>query len=433
MGLFDLPENVSFLKSIPSEIEVSEEVDHILEFFLDYLEKIYGFEGVGIQIVDYTKKIIKFYKMFIPIYPKEKVEEVEKIEIPLDIKGGICPFVAQNNFIVYFEDLSNLNIDLTYISSYDLTSLKVLKHFSHLIIPVDFEKKVVVIIHISSFTKKVLLKKDDIDKIRKISVNIGRVLYKTLKFKEIYQENEKLMIDILNSKKARDTFLAGINHEFKTPLNAIIGFSEYLMKVKEIDREKLANIANIINKNGNMLLSIIKEIIEVYKIDSGKVSIERIRFNLKDLVDEVISSLYPLYSKKKQKVVKKIKKDIYIESDRQKISHLLFNIVSNAIKYTPDKGKIEIGIIEEKESVKIYVKDNGMGISEDEIDNLFLPFKRGKNSYNTEEGSGLGLFVCSQIVKVLKGKIDVQSKIGEGSNFIIELPYGSKIAIALQG
>ncbi|HOJ49632.1 MAG TPA: HAMP domain-containing sensor histidine kinase [Spirochaetota bacterium] len=422
MGLFDIPENVSFLKSLPSEIDISEEVNNILEFFLDYLQKIYGFEGIGVQIVDYHNKVIKFYKIWIPSYSNDRIEKLKNIEIPLEMYGGICPFVVKNNFIVYFEDLSSLNIDLNYISSYDLFALKLLKHISHLIIPVDFENKVVLIIQISSFSRKVLLKKEEIEKIKKVAINIGRVLYKTLKFKDLYQENQKLMIDILNNKKARDTFLAGINHEFKTPLNAIIGFSEYLMKTKNIDLEKLHNISSIIHKNGEVLLSIIKEIIEVYKIDSGKVSIEKIKFNIKDVIEDTISSLYPLYSKKKHKIIKKLQ-DVDIESDKQKIYQLLYNIISNAIKYTKEKGKIEIGVEKEENLCKIYVKDNGIGISESDIPNLFIPFKRGANSYSMEEGSGLGLFICSQIIKVLKGDIKVESTLGKGSKFIIELPY----------
>jgi len=423
-----LPDNMNYLKSIPPELDTFEEVSQILDFTLKSIEKDYGFEGVGLQLVDYEKKILKFYKLHIPHIPEETLKEIENMEIPYDLTGGISVFVAQQNLVIFFDDVLNFNPEYYSISDYDRKSIDLLKHRTHLIVPIDFEKKVIALLHLSSFSKIIHLEKNQIERIKDISTHLGRVFYKTLSFKKIYEEKQSLILEQTKAREARDNLLAGISHELKTPLNAIIGFSDYLSKIKDTDTQKIHKIADIIHKNGKQLLTIIQEIIELYKINSGKIKINYSQIDARQLVKYVLASLEPLYLKKKHKISMKIE-NFFFQSDYNRIFQILTNLLSNAVKYTNPDGKILISAFIQEEKAWFTIKDNGIGIDEDEMKTLFTPFTRGKRASEKEEGSGLGLFLTHELVKILEGKIKVKSKKNSGSSFILIFPLEKKTSL----
>jgi len=417
------PETMSFLKTIPPALDSSIELDQILDFAMESIEKKYGFEGVGLQLVDYEKKKIKFTKLQIPSISKESLTEIENTEIPLNSSGGVCFFVVNQNFTVYFEDIQAINPELYYMTEYDARFIKLLKHRTHLIIPVSFEGKVVVLVHFSSYNKTVSLTKEQREKLKDISFSIGLAFYKTYNFKNIYEDNQQLVVDLIKAREARDLFLAGINHELKTPLNAVMGFSEYLSKTKNLEEKKVHRMANTIYKNGKTLLWLIQEIIEIYKISSGKVQSDIKKIHAPQLLSDIAEVLAPLYEAKNQEVVFK-SQNFYFSSDRQRINRVLTNLVGNAIKYTQEKGKIVVEATAKDGLVSFTIEDNGMGIEPEEQQDLFLPFRRGKKAYLKEEGSGLGLFVTNELVRVLEGEVFYKPK-AKGSVFTVLLPKKS--------
>ena len=279
------------LKTIPPALDSSIELDQILDFAMESIEKKYGFEGVGLQLVDYEKKKIKFTKLQIPSISKESLTEIENTEIPLNSSGGVCFFVVNQNFTVYFEDIQAINPELYYMTEYDARFIKLLKHRTHLIIPVSFEGKVVVLVHFSSYNKTVSLTKEQREKLKDIFFSIGLAFYKTYNFKNIYEDNQQLVVDLIKAREARDLFLAGINHELKTPLNAVMGFSEYLSKTKNLEEKKVHRMANTIYKNGKTLLWLIQEIIEIYKISSGKVQSDIKKIHAPQLLSDIAEVL----------------------------------------------------------------------------------------------------------------------------------------------
>lgn len=407
--------------TLPASLDTTVEINQILDFTLQSIEKNYGFEGVGIQIIDHEKKKARFYKLYMPHLSEEIIHQIEAIEIPLNASGGICNFVVQRNLPVYFEDIRKITLDPRFISESDMKSLKLLNHRTHLIIPVTFEGKVTTLLTLSSFSKTIKLSQEEIDVIKTLCINIGRVVYKTIYFQHMYHQNQNLMLDIIKAREARDNLLAGISHELKTPLNAVMGFSEYLSKIKSIEMNKLHEIADIIHKNGRHLLSIIQEVIEVYKINSGKINIDINEVSLADLVETISNSLNPLFESKKHRFECQVA-DLVIKSDYTRLSQILYNLLSNAIKYTPDKGIITLKAFEENNWVIFQISDNGIGMDQEDIENLFRPFQRGKAAYSKEEGSGLGLFITNELVKILDGEISVDSKPQKGSTFTLRFP-----------
>jgi len=227
--------------------------------------------------------------------------------------------------------------------------------------------------------------------------------------------------------RAKSTFLANMSHEIRTPLNGIIGFSEILSSSDKLDTQT-KKYASIIGTSANSLLSIINDILDMSKIESGHSQIHKEPTNLSKTCEEVVE----LFSAKAhQKSIELIfNADILphcLITDSGRVSQVLSNLLGNAIKFTPENGLITTSIKvinKSQESVKIgfSIKDTGIGIPKDKFHLLFEPFMQVDNEANRKyDGTGLGLFISFSIVSALGGVLDVKSEVGSGSEFFFEL------------
>lgn len=256
-----------------------------------------------------------------------------------------------------------------------------------------------------------ITKDSEISKIIKMQVNALQNGYI-----EIQKSNKK----IVEAEKIKTKFLSHISHELRTPLNSILGFSdllekEYIGKLNTKQKEYV----NDIKISSLHLLSMINEILDMSKIEAGAIKLTLKNFNISQAVTEVINILEPLIMKKKITLKTEIQ-NIDINADYQKIQQILFNLLSNAIKYTPDKGLIKITTIKDNNSLKISIKDNGIGISPKNHKKIFNKFEQLDQA--KENSTGLGLAITKELIKLHKGKIQVKSQVGEGANFVITLP-----------
>jgi len=237
--------------------------------------------------------------------------------------------------------------------------------------------------------------------------------------RELSEANLRLReLDLLKSM-----FIAGMSHELRTPLNSIIGFTGVLLlgmdgKITNKQQDHL----EIIKKNSHHLLTLINNIIDISKIEAGKVIPILEELNLLAMVQEIKDSFSVTAAKKDIMIYLKMSEKLNIRSDEQRLKQALINIVNNALKFT-DKGKIEIKAIKKKELVEISVKDTGIGIAKKDMDKLFKAFSQisVKGQINSE-GAGLGLYLTKKIINLLGGTIGVESEQGKGSEFIITLP-----------
>jgi len=249
--------------------------------------------------------------------------------------------------------------------------------------------------------------------------------------KEVKKRTDSLndaLIKAKNANKKKTTFLANMSHEIRTPLNSIIGFSQVLSQSSDLT-SKNNKYASIIESSAKSLLGIINDILDISKIESGNFEISLKETN----IDEIGEHVFDLFNNRA--LDKKIELDFSIDenipscvlSDGIRIRQVLSNFISNAIKFTPELGKIDfkISLIEEKEKnakIRFLVKDSGIGIPEDKIDNIFQPFIQVDNESNRQyEGTGLGLSICSHIIESLDSKVHVESSIGNGSTFWFDL------------
>jgi signal transduction histidine kinase len=228
------------------------------------------------------------------------------------------------------------------------------------------------------------------------------------------------------ANQAKSEFLARMSHELRTPMNSILGFGQILnMNIDEPLTVNQKNNVDYILKAGNHLLTLINELLDLSQIESGQVKISLGNVNVKSLVDELIVMVNPLASEKKIKIISRLSADpeFFVRADIMRLGQILLNLASNAIKYNRINGSLTFE--SEKTSDRrtcIKVKDTGVGIPKDKIDEVFKPFHRLGNESTKTEGVGIGLNISKGLIEVMGGSIEVDSVLGEGSCFTVYLP-----------
>ncbi len=227
--------------------------------------------------------------------------------------------------------------------------------------------------------------------------------------------------------KTKTTFLANVSHELRTPLNAILGFSEVIASETfgPLQNNQYRTYIGYIINSGRHLLSLINDILDLSRLESNNQKIDEKTISLYPLLEETMTivSHYP-GGQNRHISLSMPNKDILLKADERLLRQIFLNILSNAIKFTQDNGKIQIKVTQlQNKSLRLSFKDNGIGIPKDKINKLFQPFSQIKNAKNqTQEGSGLGLVLVKKMVERHQGSVQLKSKSGEGTNIIVEFP-----------
>ncbi|MBD3212873.1 MAG: PAS domain S-box protein [Candidatus Lokiarchaeota archaeon] len=251
-----------------------------------------------------------------------------------------------------------------------------------------------------------------------------KVTKRTKKLEEALAEQQLYMKEIMKASQFKSQFMATMSHEFRTPLNVIIGFSELLLdgevnKVSSLQEEYLNDILS----SAEHLLNMIKEILDISKIDSGVMELKLKHFSLEKVINQTISEFRALLKEKSLEIdIQGLKKSQKMYADPIKLKSILYNIISNAIKFSID-GKITIHIEESKDGWLFRIEDEGIGISEDERDIIFEEFKRSRSEkVRNTTGTGLGLPLTKRLINLHGGEIWFESILGDGTKFSFTIP-----------
>ncbi|WP_156160975.1 MULTISPECIES: ATP-binding protein [unclassified Methanosarcina] len=233
----------------------------------------------------------------------------------------------------------------------------------------------------------------------------------------------KLAAEEANNTKSK--FLANVSHELRTPLNSIIGYSDFLLEqvIGPLNEKQRKYVGNI-SMNGKHQLSLINDILDLSRIEAGKMELRYTEISVPESICEVVTTLLPLASKKNIRLEKDLDPQLRVlHADREKFKEVLYNLTSNAIKFTPCEGSVTIGAQIGGDFAEISVRDNGVGISQEDQKKLFKPFSQiDTEEARTYQGSGLGLTIVQKIVELHGGKIGIESEVGKGSTFMFTLP-----------
>ncbi len=245
---------------------------------------------------------------------------------------------------------------------------------------------------------------------------------------EIQNKNEQLKMqnkELEKVSRAKSDFLARMSHELRTPLNVIMGFSELMLDQVpgEINEEQRQCLDDVLTSSRH-LLGLINEVLDLSKVEAGKVEVRVKDIALSELVESVTSAMTAVLSQRKQSLDVDLDRGLpLVYADEARLRQVFFNLLSNASKFTPDGGKIRIEALRKDGFCQVTVSDNGIGIKKEDLKQIFEPFYQADNPVTRErKGTGLGLTLVKEIVEMHGGQIWVESEYGKGSDFIFTLP-----------
>jgi signal transduction histidine kinase/FixJ family two-component response regulator/CHASE3 domain sensor protein len=236
-----------------------------------------------------------------------------------------------------------------------------------------------------------------------------------------------------DANQAKSEFLSRMSHELRTPLNSILGFAQ-LLELGNLTEQQADNIRHIL-KGGYHLLELINEILDLARIESGRLSLSSEPVSIREVLTDALDIVRPLAVQQNVSLTSEgaVRCDRHVQADRQRLKQVILNLLSNAIKYNRTGGSVIVGCHElPGDKLQVEIVDTGMGISKDGIRKLFKPFERLESDQTEVSGTGLGLVVSKRLVEAMGGSIGVDSAVGVGSRFFVELAMIADPATCLE-
>jgi diguanylate cyclase (GGDEF)-like protein len=261
------------------------------------------------------------------------------------------------------------------------------------------------------------------------------------KVKERTEELERINSELERASQHKSRFIANMSHELRTPLNSIIGFSEVLADkiFGELSENQERYVRNI-HSSGKHLLELVNNVLDIAKIEAGKYEMSYETFRAEDMIAEIFNIMTPMAEKKLIDLSLTIADDVdAITADTVKLKQVFYNLISNAIKFTPEGGKVRVAVareegrgdLENQEFARFSVSDTGVGIRPEDIERIFDEFEQADTAFSRQYGgAGLGLALTKKLVELHGGRVSVESRLGEGSTFTVLIPlitYPEKI------
>ncbi len=227
------------------------------------------------------------------------------------------------------------------------------------------------------------------------------------------------------ASNAKSQFLSRVSHEFRTPLNAILGFSQLLdmSSLTDTQRHQLRHIS----QGGRHLLNLVNDVLDISQIEAGKLSLSIEAINLSDVLNEALHLTKHLATDKQIATLVKGAENAFVKADQQRLKQILINLLSNAYKYNKPQGSVSIIVKKEGDRLELSLQDTGIGIAEDKLKDLFTPFNRLGAEQSTIEGTGIGLSLTQELVKLLKGTISLSSSQEKGTLVKLDLPAATHV------
>jgi len=227
------------------------------------------------------------------------------------------------------------------------------------------------------------------------------------------------------ASQAKSAFLASMSHELRTPLNAIVGFSELMLDgvTGEINDEQRQCLSDVLN-SGQHLLNLINDVLDLSKVEAGKIELKLENLNLANIIDGVLQTMKPIIDEHKHKMAVTMADGFpEVYADKSRLRQVLLNLLGNAIKFTPPGGELRIEVNKEGDWCQVSMIDNGIGIKKEDQEHIFEVFTQVDTlPKDMREGTGLGLAITKQFIEAIGGCVGVESKYGKGSNFTFTLP-----------
>ncbi|HEX2362842.1 MAG TPA: response regulator [Jiangellaceae bacterium] len=246
----------------------------------------------------------------------------------------------------------------------------------------------------------------------------------------LFRELERKTAELQVASRHKSEFLASMSHELRTPLNAVIGFSEVLLErmfgdLNDRQEEYLRDIWS----SGRHLLELLNDILDLSKVEAGRMEMERSTFSVPDVLDSCLSLMRERAERQGIVLLREVAADVgFLETDELRFKQVLLNLISNAVKFTPAGGEVVVRAAKDGAYLAVTVADTGIGIAPEDRNRIFESFQQGGRGASQQEGTGLGLTLSKRIVELIGGRMWLDSQVGVGSTFGFTVPMGTPVA-----
>lgn len=232
-----------------------------------------------------------------------------------------------------------------------------------------------------------------------------------------------------SANQAKSEFLANMSHELRTPLNAIIGFSQMMENAffGPLGSERYVGYVKDIRASGNYLLNVIDDVLEMARIDSGRIHLDNKSMKLNGSLEKTLRKIVGVAEDKSIHIDVRVREDIILNADRRAVDQIFIHLLQNAVKFTPKNGSIRLRTVRVEDGVNVFIEDNGVGITPDMLNKLGQPFRQvGSHMDDGMKGSGLGFSIAKSLTELQGGRIRVRSRTGTGTIVMVHLPIARK-------
>lgn len=416
---------LSALAQMSSTIRSTISVEKVLDQILDGLQKGLDLDLALLLLFDHEKGCIQVrFPGGHPTVQKIKAlfgKQFAESFFPLDVPENSALQALLAHQIIFRKRLDEVLVGLKpALSKEEVEFLQSTLGFKRLVgVPLVAERELMGAL--IGFTHHTFIETQTVSTLEAFANQAALILEASVLIQKLKLANEHLK----EANRVKSEFLATMSHELRTPLTAIIGFSELLLegvmgKLSEEQEESLREVLN----NGATLLDLINNLLDMAKVEAGKMSLEIQAFDLKDLLKRLTHTISSLTQRKNQKLSLNLPdKAPLIHADEKKVQQILLNLLSNAIKFTPEEGKILVGLKYHDKTFELSVTDTGIGIQKENLTKVFDMFSQVDSSVTRKHGgTGLGLSLAKQLVELHRGKIWAESEIGIGTKFVVILP-----------
>jgi signal transduction histidine kinase len=411
-------QQLSVLNTIGGAVSQSLNLDMVLNAAINKMIEALNFDASWIYIVDPSGE-----ELDLRAY-KGLNEGTARTTVRRKLSTGITGTIFKTGERLVFEDFQN-DVRVKHLNSRNMRSLGFASAAGF---PIKAKEKVIGVLHLANKARR-HFSPDELKLIESIAQEIGVAAENARLFEQVNQKTAELgqmNEELQEANRAKDEFLSVMSHELRTPLNVITGYAEVLSQgiLGEIQREQLHAVKTI-SYQSKELLRMINEILQVGSIEAGKVTARCEEVNISEFLIDVQSG-YEILAKKEIPLYWNIPSTLpIVHTDREKLKHVLQNLINNAIKFT-DHGSVAVSVRYSAEAMEFQVKDTGIGIPKELLPSIFQMFRQlDSSSTRSYGGSGVGLYIVKKFVELLNGTIEADSVLGEGSTFTVMLPLNS--------